>query len=131
MPICGQCSSAVRNLLPHDWWLAELERGGSKIHAILPRYQDLSDVECWICYKFFEWLELEDPGVLEMWRKESLPVEFELSGRIQIAKPGSSPVLAPFFIQILPPGYTDLGCEVELDFITSEGMVLFPKNSFF
>lgn len=66
-----------------------------------------------------------------MWRKESLPVEFELSGHIQITKPNSSSALAPFFIQILPPGYTELACEVELDFITSEGMVLFPTNGFF
>ena len=132
MPICDQCSSAVRNLRPHDWPQTEPKRG-SQIHATLPRYQNLSDVECWICYKFFQWLDLEDPGILEIWRKQSLRVEFQAYGRIQIDKPQPGPDLGPFFFQIVPPGYTEdnLGCEVELNFITGEGIGLFPKSCFF
>jgi hypothetical protein len=129
MTICDQCSSAIKSLRPHNEPLAHLKRE-SKIYALLPSYQDTSEIKCWICYKFFQWLEVEDVGVFDMWRKESLRVVFHVYARVQIDKPELSPVLAPFFIQILPPGYADLGCEIELNFFTGEGMVVFPKELF-
>ena len=129
MTICDHCYSAVRNLRPHDYVRLN---GESKIHVVLPRYQRLSDVNCWICYKFFQWLELEDPEVLEIWCKESLPLTFHNYAHMQVYKPGSGPILAPLAIEILPPGYTkdDPSCEVALNFITGEGMVFLQRSCF-
>lgn len=125
MTICDHCSSAVRYLRPHDF--ARRNNSENTIHVALPRYQKLSDINCWICYKFFLWLELENPKVLDIWCEESLPVTFHSYGRIQVVKLGSGPFLAPLAIEILPPDYTegdDMGCEITLNFITVEGIVV-------
>lgn len=52
---------------------------------------------------------------------------FHSYGRIQVVKLGSGPFLAPLAIEILPPDYTegdDMGCEITLNFITVEGIVV-------
>jgi len=129
MAICDRCSLAIRNLRPHDWPPAQ--KPEVKTCVRLPRFRRSFIIECWICCKFSQWLEVERPEVLEAWRKKTLLVEFAAFGRIHVDRAGPG-VLAPFFIEILPAGCSkdDLGCEVELNSTTDASMFIFPGESF-
>lgn len=125
MGVCQRCSAAIRALALHDW--RGSEDPGSKFVTTLPKYQTTEVLDCWVCTKFYEWLDIIDQTSSLKWRTEGLEVEYKFYQRILMGGVGVSREdgLPPLAILMNPPGSSEENaCYIELNFISSPGKKL-------
>jgi hypothetical protein len=125
MPICNLCNEVVIALYP--------EHDISTIRVIYPRYSPEIERNCWMCAKHVDLLQWRHPEVYDRWLREPVRVvhsrqattrvESKVGGDEPTQSPGTEPsgpdVKGMFIWRYI--GDCLQWCEIELNFLTSEG----------
>lgn len=120
MGVCFRCSAAIRALGPQGWRSSENPR--SKFVTTLPKYQITQVLDCWICTRLSEWLEIQDETSYMKWRNEGLEVEYSVHQRLILEGASREGGLPPLSILMNPTGQKEENaCYIELNFISSQG----------
>ena len=102
MPLCERCTSSIQKLRPQA--AGELLRGETTqlppdVKLVLPELQHEALSTCWLCLRFVQWLETEDPMMFNDWISRPLNVTYKTLARPSADIPK---LLLPFAIVILP-----------------------------
>ena len=120
MGVCSRCSVAIRALGPQGWRNNENPR--SKFVTTLPKYQVTQVLDCWICTRLSEWLEIQDETSSLKWRNEGLEVEYSVHQRLTLEGVSREDGLPPLSILMNPTGHKEENaCYIELNFVSSQG----------
>ncbi|KAH8753064.1 heterokaryon incompatibility protein-domain-containing protein [Diaporthe sp. PMI_573] len=119
MGVCSRCSVAIRALGPQGWRNNENPR--SKFVTTLPKYQVTQVLDCWICTRLSEWLEIQDETSSLKWRNEGLEVEYSVHQRLTLEGVSREDGLPPLSILMNPTGHKEENaCYIELNFVSSQ-----------
>lgn len=119
MGVCSRCSAAIDALGPQGWRSSENAR--SKFVTTLPKYQATRVLDCWICTRLSEWLDIQDERSSMKWRNEGLEVEYCVHQRLTVEGAPREDGLPPLSILINPTGQKEENaCYVELNFVSSQ-----------
>ena len=120
MGVCVRCSSTIRQLHQDQ----PPPRNVGYVFVRLPTFRSKCVRSCWICYKFSQWLKVNNPKVFRAWRRRSLRVKFHRFAQFFSEEPQQNTLL-PLFIDIVPAGYEgdSNSCGVELNFMPAAGNV--------
>ena len=104
MPLCERCTLSIQKLRPQA--AGELLRGEitqlpPDVKLNLPKLQYDTAQTCWLCLKFVQWLETEDPTMFNDWISRPLGVTYKTHTRGSADLPK---LLLPFAISIVPEG---------------------------
>ena len=124
MGMCARCSSAIQQL--HSQWPSQHPRD---VIVDLPLFGHVGVCSCWVCFKFSRWMKAEMPILFRKWRRQSIRIKFAVFCQGLLEKTQQDPLL-PFSITLLPMGRgeEEIGCEIELNFISESGTMLMGPN---
>jgi len=74
MSTCEQCSKAIASLTVEH--ARNLPSKGGKIQPLVATFNPKEAKSCWICAKFFGWLEIEHQDLAEACRLRLITTEF-------------------------------------------------------
>ncbi|KAE9364280.1 HET-domain-containing protein [Stipitochalara longipes BDJ] len=114
MPVCQSCLSAIEKVYAHG----PNSQLNQHVTIQFPVLTQCHIRNCWVCLKFSEWLESEDPSLFDSWKTNPLSVKFFYSAQIGDRNRANIPLRVFLGIQL---DYSDPddddSCLVDLAFI--------------
>lgn len=101
MDLCELCYKGVQQLLPQG---SIQNPSTDKVEGILPLLDATTYNNCWICYKFAQWLEFHRHDLFEEWGRVALRVRYKFRGVVSKSWAFTPKQLRSFAMEVIPIG---------------------------